>query len=150
MLKKIKNILINFRDLFKAEDLFDPFEGHQDIMPIKKSGISFAQAIEEIRNGKRVRRPKWKKDVSIGKRLSRARNTYHTKIAKFVLIQGKDNRPSKWTPWLEDLYANDWEIYDLKECDVGLMGLNSLDIWKSCDFDLDAEYDCLHEVDKGE
>ena len=63
--------------------------------------MTFTEAIVLVQSGGRVRRPGWRSDVSI--------RAPHPGTSRFVEVGGERGSPSRWTPWLADLFATDWQ-----------------------------------------
>ena len=67
----------------------------------KKNGLSFMEAVEAMSAGKKVRRASW---------------DYEKEICPFEPRRGgrriQEKTGSQWSPMIEDLEANDWQIVE--------------------------------------
>jgi hypothetical protein len=69
-------------------------------LPEPQSSMTFMEAVEAMKQGKRVRRGKWEGDGSI-------KLVQVSEIIQYGIMWDND---AKWIPWVSDFYATDWEI----------------------------------------
>jgi len=70
--------------------------------------MTFGEALEQIKNGKGMRLPKWKDDVVIRSQFP----DKHSKMtAPYLYVESRFGR----VPWKEtyiELFSNDWEVIE--------------------------------------
>lgn len=84
---------------------------------VREKGMTFEQAMTQMRQGKRVTRPKYREHTQFSIGMDEDYNHQFPCILKHVKVSGRE-RDERWRAYIvshvgiHDLFAEDWEVCD--------------------------------------